>query len=195
MIEKVKKYGVLTIALLLVVIAAFLATNSIQLKAMTVGDVTKILSSLLFLALVTERALEVFLSTWRDPGAAALKGTLAAHKAAHRIAAEPQKTALQITIDSDSVAVAAYSARTKQIALQFGFLLGVLISLAGIRVLSELVAPESLAAAPAPQRSFFHCVDVFVSGGLIAGGSDGIHQIMAVYSDFMTQTRARLAGP
>jgi hypothetical protein len=189
-----KYYVVLALALLIVAGAFFLTTRSIELKPMTVGDATKILSSLLFLALLTERALEVFLSTWRDPGAAALKGTLAAHRAAQHFALAPQRAALQATIDSASVAMAAYSTRTKQIALQFGFLLGVLISLAGIRVLSELVTPESLAAAPPTQQNFFHCVDVFITGGLIAGGSDGIHQIMAVYSDFMTQTRAKLAG-
>ncbi len=37
---------------------------------------------------------------------------------------------------------------------------------------------------PKYQLNFFNFLDVFLTGGLIAGGSDGVHKLIEVYRSF-----------
>ena len=64
------------------------------------------------------------------------------------------------------------------ISMWSGLCLGVLVSAIGVRVLRFLFSPLSFTAVGDMQLGFFNVVDVFVTGGLIAGGSDQIHKIM-----------------
>ena len=66
--------------------------------------------------------------------------------------------------------------------------MGLVISLVGIRTLITLVTPESYAALSVLQKNLFTMVDVLVTGGLIAGGSDGIHKILQTFLDLMDKT-------
>ena len=68
-------------------------------------------------------------------------------------------------------------------------ILGVLISFAGPRILAQVMAgSESLQSW---QAVVFHGVDILVTGGLIGGGSEGIHKLVTLITDFLDQTRAR----
>ena len=69
-----------------------------------------------------------------------------------------------------------------------------MVSAVGFRSLQTLVDPASLAALPGVQRFIFGLLDVFLTGGLIAGGSDGIHKIAQVFYDFMDATAERARG-
>jgi hypothetical protein len=164
----------------------------IRLREVGVGDVTTLLSSLVVVALLMERALEVFICVWRDPKAAELE--LILKHAQEDLQANAGNAELKASVQRAQLSLTTYTSETKVIAMRAGFLLGLLISLFGIRALFGLIQPDSLAAASEIQRHCFNVLDVFVTGGVIAGGSDGIHKIMALYTEFMQQTTNRVAG-
>lgn len=83
-----------------------------------------------------------------------------------------------------------YKLATRCIALCSNLLIGILISTTGILTLGYLF--ES------PEESFrltlFGTIDVLLTGGLIAGGSDGIHRILQAVITFMDATAKRAKG-
>jgi hypothetical protein len=92
---------------------------------------------------------------------------------------------------------ANYKAETRKIALWTGLFVGMLISAVGIRGLETLIALKNFPPGQTPllynQQIFvFHSLDTLLTGGLIAGGSDGIHKIMRVFTAFFDETRNQI---
>ncbi|MBD2203169.1 hypothetical protein H6G33_17185 [Calothrix sp. FACHB-1219] len=79
----------------------------------------------------------------------------------------------------------AYKSNTRIIALWTSLLCGLLISAIGIRSLEPLII---LDANNPIQLIIFRCFDAFLTGGLIAGGSEGIHKFTQVFTDFLEAT-------
>ncbi|MBD2197382.1 MULTISPECIES: hypothetical protein [Calothrix] len=79
----------------------------------------------------------------------------------------------------------AYKSNTRIIALWTSLLCGLLISAIGIRSLEPLII---LDASNPIQLIIFRCFDAFLTGGLIAGGSEGIHKFTQVFTDFLEAT-------
>lgn len=164
----------------------------VKLKNIDATTVSQIMSSLLFLALFVERALEVVVSTWRDPGASELELELQ-HAQEYLDTLRQQNASPQdvngavLRVRQAKNAQGSYGTMTKRIALWSGLLLGVAVSAVGIRMLTALVADP----ATAPSLPFI-LVDIVITGAVIAGGADGIHKMAKVYSDFMETTSKRI---
>jgi len=182
----------------------WLTPEPVVFKDFGTTEVAQLLTSLLLVALFLERALEVFVTTWRGPGAAELDRQVrqcADQKAQLEQRPEAQREALQSARDAAMAALehaeqekSQYKSQTQRIALWSGLTLGLLISAAGLRTLQALVDPEALSRLPKTQVVVFHLVDVLLTGGLIAGGSEGIHKLTQVYSNFMEATAQRAKG-
>ena len=178
------------------------------------GDLT----ALFLISLFLERTLEVFLATWRDFGrvqlqqevdradgaaksaadakAAAEKALAAAPGDPKAVAAladaaaplqEAERCALQKQHELD-----AYKTQTARASFICGLVAGVVIAIAGARALSPLLA--ELPAPGSPQLLVVTIVDVLVTAGLIGGGSDGIHKLVSVITDYLDATRDKVAG-
>ena len=138
------------------------------------------LGTLLIIALFVERAQQVYISAWRTLGREQIDADIA----------ELQRTGG----DADRLRELEskrleYRHKTRQMAFLGGMILGVLISFAGPRILAEvMLGSESLQSW---QAVVFHGVDILVTGGLIGGGSEGIHKLVTLITDFLDQTRAR----
>jgi hypothetical protein len=139
----------------------------------------------------------VFISTWRGPTTDSLQSKVLADqnliidlgKIPNRSSDEDNLlTATRADLKSVNSAFTEYSSITKRYALWSSFIMGLVISLVGIRTLITLVTPESYAALSVLQKNLFTMVDVLVTGGLIAGGSDGIHKILQTFLDLMDKT-------
>lgn len=76
----------------------------------------------------------------------------------------------------------AYKSDTRVIALWISLLFGILMSAIGIRSIEPLVIIDLNNSI---QLSIFRCLDALLTGGLIAGGSEGIHKLIKVFTDFM----------
>lgn len=125
----------------------------------TMESITDLLVPLFVIAAFLERALEVFISSWRGVGEEGLEGA----------------------------ELAKYKAHTKRIAFLSAVSGGVLISIAGIRVLHPLTDWD--AELDGIQGQLFDFLDILITGGLLAGGSEGIHQVFSVITDFLKKTR------
>ncbi|MCP4632175.1 MAG: hypothetical protein GY855_04560 [candidate division Zixibacteria bacterium] len=180
--------------LILVVIIVFiiaLKPDAVQIKDQAVSNLGQLMASLFIVALLMERALDVFLSTWR-----AEKGDnqerqirdhrdkIKEHKETKTDSSEVEAK-LQKTIEER----AKHRHETRLYALWAGLFFGLIISAVGIRSLGSMVDIRTIANST--QLTLFNIIDVVLTGGIIAGGSDGIHKMMEVYLAFMETTKAK----
>ena len=72
-----------------------------------------------------------------------------------------------------------YRDETKAIVSRLSLLAGIVVSLAGIRILQSFTD----VALVGKQLSLFNAIDVLLTGGLLAGGSAGVHRLTKVYEE------------
>ena len=213
--------------------SAFLFPNSVTVRAFGVNEVSQLLTLLALVSLFLERALEVFINTWRGPREAELdneiqnnerviadKGNLrqakieqpqtilkttaaAVSKDAKRLTKEvaveaiPEGTDILTAeldqelekLNANQQLRSAYKSQTRKIALWTALFVGLLVSGVGIRSLDSLIQPVQGSMYSGIQSLAFRCLDVLLTGGLIAGGSDGIHKITQLFTTYFEETR------
>lgn len=146
---------------------------------------------LFFVTLLQERALEVLVSTVRGTKARARE--LHIEKLEKDIAEERDgpDNLRQLTekLHDEKVLRNEYRSGTIKFAFSASMVLGILISAVGIRVLAQMFQVDVLSDA---QQPWFAFTDILITGALIAGGSEGIHKIMNVLSNFL-ERQAKIA--
>ncbi len=182
------------IFLIIVFIAAplglvlWLAPGSLAFGDFDSNDIIRLITSLFLVALFMERALEVFITTWRGPTTDRLDHSIA--KANEQIAEVkpnvPEALAKELK-DLESRRL-DYKAGTKRLALWTALAMGLIISGVGVRTLNLLVDTEALGALPRTQAQLFTWVDVMLTGSMIAGGSEAMHKLLKAYTAFMDST-------
>ena len=75
--------------------------------------------------------------------------------------------------------LAKYREETKAVVSRLSLLAGILISLAGVRILQSF-ADITLEGK---QLSLLNTIDVLLTGGLLAGGSEGVYRLTKVYEN------------
>jgi hypothetical protein len=164
--------------------------NIVTLNPGAANDILGTLGLLVFIAIILERALEVLTLTFREYG----KQERALHlqHVTQMAETQGQTTEAVHAVDRAKMEVDNYSATTRKITLGLGLALGFIVGAIGIRVLEPLIQPESMANLGQVQVTIFRLVDVFLTGGVISGGSEGIHRIAKVFTSYMD--RAARAG-
>ena len=101
------------------------------------------------------------------------------------LSTEEERAASMGFVDAEMVRIlAAAKVREANVRLAVGFLVAVFVSAAGIRALEPLVK-----SVPAGAHStFFYTVDVVITAGLLAGGSNALAEIIDIF-----KARTRLA--
>lgn len=143
-----------------------LAPALVRFRQFTLADLVQLVTPLLAIALVIERVLEVFLTSWRAPEVATLEGA----------------------------ALDEYRARTTRFAFLSGAAIGVVIAGLGVRVLGSFVDPAVFDALSGLQQRLFSTVDVLLTGALLGGGADGLHKLVRVFTTFMDSTAELAKG-
>ncbi|MEH2381860.1 MAG: hypothetical protein V7K27_23715 [Nostoc sp.] len=220
------------ISFLVVTLSTWLSSKPFVLKPFGVNDILQLLTLQLFISLLLERSLEVFITTWRGPFIEQLEISIQQEKAlisekiklmeiqqkqfpsleSNQVSGlPPEGMSLEQQIiqsftqnQQDSLKMfqpqtddinekerqrTAYKSDTRTIALWTSLLFGLLISAIGIRSIEPLVVID---LDNPIQVVIFRCLDAFLTGGLIAGGSEGIHQIIKVFPDFMEATSKQI---
>ncbi|MCY3003053.1 MAG: hypothetical protein NTV21_14720 [Planctomycetota bacterium] len=154
-----------------------------------------LLASLLFASAILERALDVWLSLAMGGKADELDGEIRALKSKlDTLATDGTRVQVKATADAELKSVQArrteHSSSTRRMALPGALLGGLAISAVGLRALEPLFQPFDATWASSPQAPWFVAVDVLFTGALLAGGSDGIHWIVALYRDWMDKNRS-----
>lgn len=176
-------------------VAAWQASTftGLAFKPFKADEVVGNLTALFLISAFLERALEVFLTSWRDADRRKLE-----HEIAHALAdakAAPDSTAAaeaQRRVLQKRHELHLYKAQTARASFICGLVAGVVIALAGARALTPLLA--ALPPAGSPQLLVVTIIDVVITAGLIGGGSDGIHKLVSVITDYLDATRAKVAG-
>lgn len=228
----------LLIAFVAILFPASLSPNLFVFRNFGPAEITQLLTFLVLISLFLERALEVFITTWRRPGEEVFdnkihycerqitelkeeigrKGkqleTVATKTTREDLSKSEERTAFvqgpgdttgllnelekQITLMSDvTVERGRYKSRTRKIALWSALFVGILVSGVGIRALETLVQFKELASKPLfyqGQLFIFRSLDTLLTGGLIAGGSEGIHKVVQVFTTFLEETQSRMKG-
>ncbi|MFZ6030829.1 MAG: hypothetical protein ACOYYS_24245 [Chloroflexota bacterium] len=224
--------------LILLFLSIQISATPLPFRPFTLGEVLELLTGLLMIALFMERALEVFITTWRGPGTTDRESKvkeaaqeLENSKAAGSMVSQVERTGRQtevhtpeegqpakveqskytatVSILSEAAEkekqakiekatealhevkarLASYKSHTQRLALWTSLTFGIAISMAGVRSIQNLVMTDAFNGATAFQQGAFHVLDVLLTGGMIAGGSEGIHKITAVFTEFLEKTR------
>ena len=225
-----------------ILLPASLTPNLFSFKPFGWDEVSQLLTFLILIALFLERALEVFITTWRYPRQEQLDNSV---QSCERKIAElktqiktkfqqPETVAITEELDSENSTKsrqrteikqnpgdtsdlevrlseklnnlekfnldrAEYKSQTRKIALWVALFIGLVISGVGIRALETLIVVVTEFTPPDKQPPFyyeqiriFRVLDTILTGGLIAGGSDGIHKLTVVFTVFLEETRNQI---
>jgi hypothetical protein len=186
-------YVLLLLVLLVIAVLGAIYFDVYRFDPITFQVVVDILIPIVLIATFLERAQEVFISAWRDIGRAGYDQTIKRLKAT--LAGQPagaQDAKAVSELESAEADLARYRAKTKRIAFLFSLAAGLLISIAGVRVLRPLTSMD--ADPVGVQRHLFNIVDIVLTGALIGGGSEGAHRVMSVITDFLDVTRQNIVN-
>ena len=199
-IWKLISYG--TLALLaagVIATVVFRPFDVILFRLATPGAIFELLTPLFVITLFLERALEVFITSWRNIGRGDLEAKNArtqqqlnaakrelddAPATSDSPAQQTDKekiTKLESKLVERNVAIERYKGETTRVALLLGMSAGVVIAVIGVRVLRPLTDAGS--ELEGVQGFLFDGLDVIFTAGLLGGGSDGVHQVVTAVTD------------
>lgn len=176
-------YVLVAVALTGILVLYSLNPALIRFKNFSSSEFAQQLTPLMLVALFIERGLEVFLKVWRGAKQAELDHNV--EKAKTAAAADASK---QGEVHSAEDVLRGYKSTTQGIALPAALVLGLLISTLGIRGLGAFLDWDAFAKLPHSQQSWFTVMDVVLTGALLGGGSDFVHQFITTFTDLMDAT-------
>jgi hypothetical protein len=177
--------------ILLVAVASgvFFAADLLRFQLLSdLQTVISTLAPLVLYALFVERTVEVFLTVWRGQESDLMKLTVNQQQ---RSLTEKSPPAARDQLNQQEEKLAKYKGVSRDIAFSLSLSFGILISLAGVRAMSQFVDPTSLADLNSYQSAWFTIVDILITGALIGGGSDGIHKITALFGTYLDVTKGK----
>ncbi|MHB8523487.1 MAG: hypothetical protein ACYDH9_22390 [Limisphaerales bacterium] len=181
---------IVAIVALIVIAISGKTPDSVAFKPIGRNSLLGTLSWLFVVALFIERAVEVIVSTLRDADAAPLEQAVDA--AQDTIDAQAKVTPGAVPyldqLHAAQKKLLDYRSETKELALSVSFVLSLFVSLAGVRALGSIVN------AVAATNWLFPTADVIVTGAVIAGGTDAIHQMMNVVTNFFNNAADKAKG-
>ncbi|EIM31787.1 hypothetical protein LepocDRAFT_00005290 [Leptothrix ochracea L12] len=164
------------LTILVIVFSANPLTAPIK-DGLTFPAVMASLGGIFVIVLLVERVTEIAITIWRQSDADELKTeienlTKDATKAAELL--EKQKC------------FAKYQAETKSIALLIGFTISIVVCCAGVGLLGAVI--DITKGNP----NFLRGVDILLTSGLIAGGSDSFHKFVSTLETFFNESKSRM---
>jgi len=156
--------------------------EAIQLENIDLENFPALLGSLLAITLFIERSIEVLVNIVCSADAIDLENAINLKKddiknieasGNHAIGQKMELRGLEKQIIE-------HKSETQKLSLKVSFCIGILVSAVGIRALGSMVVN-----IPQDQKSLFNLVDILITAGLLAGGSEGIHQLTSVYTNYM----------
>lgn len=180
-----------TMTLVILIVAAIAVAvggvpNAAAFKLETPDAVVEALMGLFVAALLMERIQEVFITAWRSKETEDLKTNLDALKTDYQ---RNSTDTISSQVLQATRALNTYKKKTRDIAFGLGLFLGFTFALVGVRSLSAMTEYENLVGF---QAVLFNVFDLFLTAGVIAGGSDAIHKLISVFTDGFDTTRIML---
>jgi hypothetical protein len=172
----------------LAVTAAY-APSLIKFWPFSAAEFVQRVIPLFLISAFIERALEVFVTTWRGPEAAIRD---------HQIKVLRKEVEQGKADKEDLGKLLGEKARCKckmqRMAFAGSVALGIMISSVGVRALGLFVDPNAFSALSPTQRASFNMVDVLLTGAMLGGGSDALHKFITVFTNFMDRSAKQAKG-
>lgn len=191
-----KEYKI-TIALFIIVIIVFAVVFMpvyVPFWQFTTQDIVTLLISLFLAAAFIERAVEVLIIVWREKDKQKIQNTIEAEAKKSEDAAKGRTKEITDIERKARLELNEYKADTKSIAMPTAFVLGVTVSVLGIRAVQPLVDPAVFKTLTSLQKSLFYGIDALITGALLSGGSKGIHEIIEAFLNTVEKYRENLKG-
>ncbi len=151
----------------------------ITFKELDNTQILGLFNGVIWTVMVVERGLEVFIAVWRNGKVIDLEQQIKKYK-------ESKDTEKVLSIKDE---ISKYKNDTKKIATYTGFIIGIIVSLVGFRVLEPLLEITNITL---PQQRAFRILDIILTGLTISGGSNVFHSLISVFTDFLTVTRGKI---
>jgi hypothetical protein len=153
-------------------------TGALSFSPQGLANLGPTMAPLFAVSVFIERGVEVVVASSRGLDALALQRNLAAALAGTDALAQ---SAAQSALDE-------FKAQTQRYAFLASSVLSLCASLVGVRAIQALLATPS-ASVPVPSHGFM-IFDVVLTSLLLAGGSDGIHQVVTTITSFLDTSKA-----
>ncbi len=217
--------GVFVAVLIGAGVAAWLGFVEVSLQKLETGEIGTLLLTAIFVALVIERAVEVYCNNRFEPERAKIRLNLSAwernlafkEKAlqtelalippdqarAQQLRDQIAKTQADVIAETEKIEpdLAEVRRRKAAFAATLSTVLGVAAAIVGVRVLGQFLpmddgviggelgrmlssTDEAIKRSAEFQLGALRFVDVVVTTGLLAGGADGIHQIIKRFTQY-----------
>jgi hypothetical protein len=165
---------VLALAIVAIVLVA-MTTNPDLLRfwPFSATDFVQMMTPLILVALFVERALEIVIKGLYGQGEEMLR---------HQAKANPAMEAHRVQ----------YKAHTRKVAFTTALLMCIAIAAVGVRALGQLVDPAVLETLTGTQRAVFASIDIMLTGTLLAGGADGLHKLVTLFTNTLDAQNAKL---
>lgn len=148
------------------------------------SKVGSILLPILFMSLLLERSLDVFLTATRQADSQKLEREIQDLTAKifdeNGVLNDENSSELAVLTEKKE-RLAQRRFETRLLALWVSLYAGVLLGCIGFRTLGGLIPPESLAGLGPVRYAIFRVCDLLLTGGVIAGGGEGVHKLMEGY--------------
>lgn len=190
-------------------------TDLVRFSSLTVGEFGQQVMPLFLTTLIVERTVEVFISGWRDGETRQREAKVASTKSkavevySYEITEERDEGDRRDSAEGDGVGekspyggplidesqeLARYKAETRLLAFLVSVVLGAIVAVMGVRALGMFVDPGEFEDLREAQRRLFHALDVVLTTGLIAGGSDGFHQFTSLFTTYLKKTKENVTN-
>ncbi|HET7463866.1 MAG TPA: hypothetical protein VFJ82_21600 [Longimicrobium sp.] len=149
-------------------------TTPLEYRGQAVQNLATVLAPLMAIALFIERAVEVVISSWRNEGALHLKAL--ADGATDPVSKVMAQRNLEV-----------YRDQTQTLSFITSVTISAVAAMAGVRAIAPLVVSTAETAS-----GVFSGFDIAVTALLLAGGADGMHQIVTTFTDFLESTKSKM---
>jgi hypothetical protein len=173
----------IVVSIVAIVVTVQAGYTALALSSLSSAQIINRLVALLIASAFIERAVEVILTPWRAKGSEVLKLTRNSAAAAERPDCERD--------------LAEYKLDSQRLAFWLSTALGTVVGACGFRALEWLVeAPPTKTLGHLPtQAQLLAVVDVVLTGLVLAGGADGVHKIIALFTAILDRKREQANEP
>lgn len=171
-----KTLALVGLTILVIVFSANPLTAPIK-DGLTFSSVMASLGGIFVIVLLVERVTEIAITIWRQSDANELKAEIENLK---------KGTTNAVALLEKQIGFAKYQAETKSIAILIGFTISIVVCCAGVGLLGAVID------IPKENPNFLRGVDILLTSGLIAGGSDSFHQFVSTLETFFNESKNRM---
>ncbi len=182
----------LFITLIILVITVLFSPRELPFWHSSTPEIISLLVYLLLIATFIERTVEVIIVVWRDKDRKVIENKIDQLKQKSELQARGIPRSISPEEESANTELDIYKSETKSLAMPLTFILGIIISALGIKVLHPLVDHAIFNTFSPLQRTLFLGVDTLITGALLGGGSKGIHEIIEAFLNTVEKYRENI---